>query len=105
MVLDLHGFVQQVEEKTFWAHVIDLTKEDRPEYSVELAKVQIEPAEREYIQPGAYFFWWICDDGSYCISFSKEVWTKEELDQAKRKATELSKVLGWNNEENQESTL
>lgn len=83
--------VLSVEEKTFWAKLIDKTK-DLPDEQGEFLLEKVPLEERCYIKPGAVFDWYI-GDGKFKIRFRKAIWTKEQLDKAHKRAAKLYKIF------------
>ena len=80
-----------VEKATFWAKLIDKTK-DEPDAEGEFLLEKVPQEEHAYIKPGAVFDWYI-GDGKFKIRFRKAVWTKEHLDKAHKRAEELLQLF------------
>ncbi len=53
------GSVSEVEGEEFRAVLRDLTNRDNPEEVASFTFDQIDPPDRQFITPGAVFYWWI----------------------------------------------
>ena len=77
-------FVTEVGHETFFSR---WTNETEPETEVEMPVVEVSEADRELLQPGAYYttIAEINDFGQVRLryEFSREKWTQEEIDRAK----------------------
>lgn len=90
----------ELENDTMWCRVQDITDPTRNEEWGEFTiSEEVSPEEMEYVSLGAIFNWIIEEDeagkGHSRFVFSKERWTQEELDEAKKEAEELMKSINW----------
>lgn len=95
------GYVLSVAEDTFWARLIDLNThgvEEEAEFLLE----DVPAADRELIDVGAVFYWAIGYEDKVdgqrmrcsTIRFRRlPVWSRDELETAKRKAEELESLF------------
>lgn len=93
------GFIIKVLKDEFVALVKDLKFKNEPDMEVTIPFKSIIKSEQKFISKGAIFHWKIVNsekanskkDSIY--TFNKDVWTKSELDHAKKRAAELSNKL------------
>ncbi len=97
------GYVLEVNEIVFKAHLADLNLND-PDEETELPIEEVSPEDIDLLKPGAIFYWSI----GYFDKLSGQrqryselrfqripKWSKEELKIVKNKADELNKQLKW----------
>jgi len=94
------GYIIEVTEDTFWAHLEDKTDPTKPDMEAEIPKDQIRERDREWIQVGAYFSFYIRyyegepdKESRAFFHFIKARWTEEDVQRAKERATELSRFF------------
>lgn len=90
------GFVEDINEKSFFARLIDQDgKELAAMFDIKNDKI----IHKERLQKGAYFTWIINKKegkkAENTVTFDTKIWTKKELEQAKKRAKELKKKIGW----------
>lgn len=96
------GFVLDVLSDSFTARLIDLTQKGSDEEG-EFALDEIDAADKELLNPGAIFYWYIGYSDSSTgrarvsvIRFRRlPIWRSEELQRARREAERLSGLLEW----------
>lgn len=87
--------VSDVEFTFKWEDGTD-TKQILPIGYGTLGKDRIRKADKEWLKPGAIFWYIIYDQGAarkLIIKFIKRHWTKEELNEANTKAEQLKELL------------
>jgi hypothetical protein len=95
-------YVTEIEEDTFWA-VLQPVIGEGPDQIAEIKKSSVEPGSRDRIKTGAYFYWSIGyvsqedfekEKGTSIIWFPGPVlFTKEEIEEAEKKAEEWAKLF------------
>lgn len=95
--IHFEGRVTEVFEDSFGADLFEVGTNNR-EWAVIIID-KIPENQRAYIAEGAVFDWKISED-SFTFVFKEPIfWTQEMLDEAKQKAEEICKKLGWANNE------
>lgn len=91
-MIALQAFVESVDGDRFEARFAT------PKGEVVWAEMRVDmvPEEdRDLIAPGAYFSWTLGDDGTSIVAFSREVFTKEDLERAVAEAENLCTEIKW----------
>ena len=90
------GYVVEVYEDTFAAHLTDIHKRKEPDLAAEIYLSKVPQDQLEWVAPGAPFTWTISlVDGETQseILFLQERWTKEDIERIKARAEELRAFL------------
>lgn len=97
------GVVLEVEGDYFRARLVDLTCPG-PDEEAEISIEELSPEDLELLEPGAVFYWNIGYHNSVNgqrtrasqIRFRRlPVWTKEDLEKAQVKATQIYESIQW----------
>lgn len=97
--INFEGSVLAVDNNvSFPAHIID----GENEFEIEIDFRDLDEHDIPYVVPGAIFYMRakgrhgnpLTKIPDYEITFSREVWTKEEIDKAKARAEEVKSILG-----------
>ena len=99
------GYVTSRSHDHFIGVVQDLTDSNAPTEEITVDMYRVPANEQYLVVPGGIFVWevgyYIHDDESQTEAsrfiFRKDVWTKEDLEEAKQKAHELSKLFNSDN--------
>jgi hypothetical protein len=89
------GVVKAVHGNLFVAHLKDLTDRSNPDEAAMVPLRSVAEEERPYVAEGAIFTWTILADeddhekSTSVFEFNKEVWTQEQIDEAKKQGEEL----------------
>lgn len=97
------GWIVECTKTSFSAGLADLTNPKNPDEFATIPFKSLKESEKEFLfgikdKRGLYFTWTISKNGNKTISdihFSREVWTKKELDEVRKKARALCEVFGW----------
>lgn len=94
------GFVLDINKDTFWGRFEDLDGNlEEAEFITD--RVLLKDEDKEFLQEGAYFTVIFYNNETFDFNFIKEVWTQEQIDEAKKEAEELSRKLrGLSNADN-----
>ena len=98
---EFNGYVFDIDDKrkTFW---VDCENSYNELSTIEISISKLPVEERPYLSKGTYFRWRFYEDPDYedvTLSefvFYKRTWSKEELEEADRKAKELAESLKFN---------
>jgi hypothetical protein len=97
------GIVLEVLDEGFLARLVDLTQKGVDE-EAEFSLYDIAEDDKPLIKPGAIFYWDISHDTNDSdhrtrishIHFRRlPEWSHQEIEEARREADRLGKVLGW----------
>jgi len=97
------GAIQQISEDSFIAIVYDKTQFGADE-EVEISTDEVSEGDLDLLRPGAIFYWNIGYHDSLTgqrtrasiIRFRRlPVWSKDEIDAAKREAERVGNLIGW----------
>lgn len=89
-----NGVVTEIDGSTFWARLQDQTVPSNPEEIAQIPFASVAEEERSYIAEGVYFTWTILADedpskSQSTFEFNKEVWTQQQIDEAKERVKKL----------------
>lgn len=98
---DHHGYVLNIDDKrnTFWVRLEDYKLGEITDMEIPSHTLLLD--ERPYLIEGAYCRWRIYKDPDYEgevideFIFNKRTWSKEEIEEAHRKAKEFYDLIKW----------
>lgn len=101
IIEEFNGHVFDIEEETFWLDFVDMSGE-RSQMEMKMSFLDEDHLkEKSWLEEGHYFRWRFMknpDDPDNALDefvFYKRTWSKEEIEQAKKKAEEMCKLLKW----------
>jgi len=90
----LEGCVVDINEDSFYATLVDLTDPKQPDTGALFSIKDISDEEMKYLAREAVFTLYVYEKPNPpTIIFNKDVWKKEELDQASEYAKELKEFF------------
>lgn len=101
IIEEFNGYVISVEEDSFWIAFTDMQDVDS---QMELKMSFLDedhPEEKLWLNEGQYFRWRFMknpDDPDEALDefvFYKRIWSEEEIEEIKKKAEEMCKLLKW----------
>lgn len=101
IVEEFNGYVISVEEDSFWIAFTDMQDEDS-QMEMKMSFLDEDyPEEKSWLEEGRYFRWRFMknpDDPDEALDefvFFKRTWSEEDIEEAKKKAEEMWKLLKW----------